>query len=82
MSYVPVYDNNTLTCLENKALEGNMEQILTPDELAEHLKVSRRTIYRMLEAGELPFALKIKGSWRFRLNDISSWLETCKVYSK
>ncbi len=56
-----------------------IEQLFTIDELAEHLKISRRTIYRMLEDNELPFAIKIKGSWRFKANDVSNWLDQHKV---
>lgn len=55
------------------------DELLTADELAQYLKINRRTVYRMLDAGELPFALKIKGSWRFKMSDISSWLDERKV---
>ena len=54
------------------------DELMTTDELALYLKVNRRTIYRMLEAGELPFAIKITGNWRFRLSDVESWLEQQK----
>jgi excisionase family DNA binding protein len=58
-----------------------MEGLLTPEELAAYLKVNRRTIYRMLEANELPFAFKIKGSWRFKQSDVSEWVEKQKLES-
>ena len=35
----------------------------TPEELAEILKVSVKTIYRMLNSGELP-GTKVRGQWR------------------
>ncbi len=56
-----------------------MEQIFTIDELAERLKISRRTIYRLLEDNKLPFAIKLKGSWRFRETDVLDWLDSNKV---
>jgi excisionase family DNA binding protein len=56
-----------------------MEKLLTIDELAQFIRVSTRTIYRMLDDGELPFAIKLKGSWRFRENDVQVWLESHKV---
>lgn len=55
------------------------EPLMTVDDLAQLLRVNRRTIYRMLEAKELPFALKVVGSWRFRPDDVNAWLETKKV---
>lgn len=57
-------------------------QMITIEELAEMLKVSPRTIYRMLEKEELPFAIKIQGSWRFKEEDVMSWLESQKMECK
>lgn len=59
-----------------------MKSMITIEELAEMLKVSPRTIYRMLEKDELPFAIKIQGSWRFKEEDIMSWLESQKMECK
>ncbi len=56
--------------------------MITIEELAEMLKVSPPTIYRMLEKGELPFAIKIQGSWCFKDEDIMSWLESQKMECK
>lgn len=56
-----------------------METLLTIDELAQFIRVSTRTIYRMLDDGELPFAIKLKGSWRFRESDVQGWLESQKI---
>lgn len=44
--------------------------LLTLDQLAYYLKLSPRTIHRLLEKNALPFAMKIQGSWRFREEDI------------
>ena len=60
-------------------VEFVMEKLLTIDELAHFIRVSTRTIYRMLDNGELPFAIKLKGSWRFREVDVQIWLENHKI---
>jgi excisionase family DNA binding protein len=59
-----------------------LDKLLTIDELAKAFRVSTRTIYRMMEDSELPFAIKIKGSWRFREKDVSAWLEKNQVGGK
>jgi excisionase family DNA binding protein len=56
-----------------------VDKLLTIDELAQAFRVSTRTIYRMMGDGELPFAIKIKGSWRFREKDVAAWLESHQV---
>jgi len=43
-------------------------------ELAEHMRVSEKTIYRMLYDNQLPFGLKIGGQWRFRRDAIDNWI--------
>jgi excisionase family DNA binding protein len=47
--------------------------ILTVKEVADYLKVNERTIYRLATNGELP-AFRVGASWRFRLNEIDSWI--------
>jgi excisionase family DNA binding protein len=42
-----------------------MPDLLTARQIAEYLQLSQRSIYRLLERGELP-ATKIGGQWRFR----------------
>ena len=46
-------------------------------ELAELLRISDSTVYRLKENGDIPF-LKIGGSLRFQLSDISEYLQKCK----
>lgn len=52
----------------------NMEELLTIEELARYLKISKHTLYKMLEKGKIP-ALKIANQWRFKKSDISKWIE-------
>jgi excisionase family DNA binding protein len=37
------------------------------------LKVTPRTVYRLIRAGELP-AVRVGRQWRFRRADLESWL--------
>lgn len=51
-----------------------MPDLLTAKQLAEYLQLSQRSIYRLLERGELP-ATKIGGQWRFRRAAIDEWID-------
>ncbi|MCM8757743.1 MAG: helix-turn-helix domain-containing protein [Candidatus Omnitrophica bacterium] len=51
------------------------EKLLTIDELASYLRVSRRTIYEWLKKGKIP-AVKLVGQWRFKKDRIDAWLES------
>lgn len=48
--------------------------ILTIKEVAEYLKVTERTIYRLAAAKQIP-AFKVGGSWRFSRADIDRWIK-------
>jgi excisionase family DNA binding protein len=48
-------------------------RLLTPEDVAELLRVDRETIYRMARRGELP-AIKVARHWRFRAARIDRWL--------
>jgi excisionase family DNA binding protein len=48
-------------------------EILTIKEVAEFLKVTERTIYRLAAAKQIP-AFKVGGTWRFRATDIDGWI--------
>lgn len=43
-------------------------------ELAANMGISEKTIYRMLNDNQLPFAVKIGGQWRFRKDVVDSWI--------
>jgi len=57
------------------------EKILTIKEVAEQLKVTEKTIYRLLSKQEIP-AFKVGGSWRFRQEDINNWITEQSVTGK
>ena len=52
--------------------ESNGE-ILTIKQVADYLKVTERTIYRLAAAKKIP-AFKVGGTWRFRATDIDGWI--------
>ena len=47
--------------------------IMTIGEVADYLKVTERTIYRLAGAKQIP-AFKVGGSWRFSRVDIDGWI--------
>ena len=49
------------------------DQILTLKEVAEYLKLTEKTAYRLAAEGKLP-GFKVGGSWRFRQSDIENWI--------
>jgi excisionase family DNA binding protein len=48
--------------------------LMTIEELADYLKVTRRTIYDWLKNNKIP-ALKLVGQWRFKKDKIDAWLD-------
>lgn len=51
-----------------------MPDVLTLRQLADHLQLSERTIYRLLGRGQLP-GFKVGGHWRFRRSVVDYWLD-------
>jgi len=47
---------------------------LTVKEMSLKLGVSEKTIYRMISAKTIPFAIKIGGQWRFNSDKIENWM--------
>jgi excisionase family DNA binding protein len=56
------------------ATSAGQSEILTIREVAEYLKVTERTIYRLAAAKKIP-AFKVGGSWRFSRPDIDLWIK-------
>lgn len=50
------------------------DEILTIKELSAYLKISKKTIYRLLSKGEIP-AFKVGTAWRFTKEAIDSWIQ-------
>lgn len=49
-------------------------EVLTIKQVADYLKVTERTIYRLAAAKQIP-AFKVGGSWRFSRADIDRWIK-------
>lgn len=67
-----------LTDAVRVALSPVTRAIYSPTEASNTLGVSKRTVYRKIESGELP-AYRIGGSLRIRWADMERWLDGCKV---
>ncbi len=56
------------------------DEILTLKEVAIYLKLAEKTAYRLAAEGKLP-GFKVGGSWRFKREDIESWIGEQKATS-
>jgi len=52
--------------------------MLTVKEVATLLRVDEKTVYRLAKKRELP-GFKVAGAWRFKREDIESWIEKQKA---
>lgn len=51
--------------------------ILTIQEVADYLRITQKTAYRLAANDTLP-GFKVGGSWRFRKSEIEAWIESQK----
>ncbi len=56
------------------AAPASRPRLLTPNEVAELLRVSAMTVYRLIKAGDLP-AARIGKSFRIREADVDAYLQ-------
>lgn len=49
------------------------ERWLSVEEIAQHLGVSKESIYRLLERGKIP-AHRVGRLWKFQISEIDSWV--------
>ena len=59
--------------------KSHFQPYLTTEEVLVYLRVTPRTIYRLIRSGELP-ALRIGRQWRFCRTDLDAWLERQRGY--
>ena len=52
-------------------------QSMTVRDVARHLNVDEKTVYRLAQRGELP-GFKVAGTWRFKRSDLDEWIELQK----
>jgi len=53
-------------------------EIITPEQLGNILKISQSTVYRLVNKRAIPF-YKIRGSLRFKFEDVINYLGQCRV---
>lgn len=51
-----------------------ISEVLTIDELAAYLKISKSTLYKLAREGKVP-SNKVGRHWRFQKRSIDRWLE-------
>jgi len=61
--------------------EGNMTKLMTLSEVADYLRVTKKTVYRLLTRGKIP-ATKVGKQWRFAKDTIDGWLQQNSVKAK
>ena len=55
-----------------------MTELMTVEEVADYLRVTEKTIYRLLKQGKIP-AVKVGRQWRFEKARIDEWLHQSSV---
>ena len=50
-----------------------VEPAMTVRDVAAFLNVDEKTIYRLVQKGDLP-GFKVLGSWRFQRPDLEAWI--------
>ncbi len=55
-----------------------MAELMTVEEVASYLRVTEKTVYRLLKQGRIP-ATKVGRQWRFDKNSIDEWLHQNSV---
>jgi excisionase family DNA binding protein len=51
------------------------DEIMSLDELVDYLKVSKSTLYKLVQRGDLP-GRKIGKQWRFHKEAVDAWLKS------
>ncbi|MBU4216670.1 helix-turn-helix domain-containing protein [Patescibacteria group bacterium] len=59
---------------------NNVLKLITTDQLAGMLSISKVTVYRLVESRQIPF-YKIKGSIRFNKDDVLKYLQDNRIES-
>lgn len=54
------------------------EKWLSVEEIADHLGISKETVYRWLEKGKIP-AHRVGKLWKFRPSEVDQWVVNGKA---
>lgn len=63
-----------MSTVEERGAEVVEPVVVTAAQLAIMLQVSKRTLWRMRSSGKLPSPMRVGGIVRWRLNDVTSWI--------
>lgn len=64
-----------ITLLESgHSMQTKFDDVMTIDELAAYVKISKSTLYKLVQNGKVP-GQKIGKHWRFRREAIDRWLD-------
>ena len=58
----------------NKKTQPSSNRLLTLDEVAGYLRLSTHTLYKMAQQERIP-AFKVANQWRFKKDEIDTWIE-------
>jgi excisionase family DNA binding protein len=61
-------------------VKKTFESVLTIDDLAEYLQISKSTLYKLAQESKIP-GQKVGRHWRFRKETIDRWLDRDEVES-
>lgn len=54
-------------------MEKSLDRWLSVEQIAEHLGISKETVYRWLEKQKIP-AHRIGKFWRFKVSEVDDWV--------
>ena len=57
--------------------DDHSTQTMTVRDVARHLNVDTKTVYRLAQRGRLP-GFKVAGTWRFKRSDLEDWIDRQK----
>jgi len=63
------------------ALGPKLGEILTVNEVAEYLKIPKKTVYKMVRSGDLP-AFKAGKHWRVHRPELGKWIAMQSAQSR
>jgi excisionase family DNA binding protein len=60
--------------LPSESKKDESDEVLTIEELSDYLKISKSSLYKLVQDGNLP-GLKIGRHWRFQKAVIDQWMK-------
>jgi excisionase family DNA binding protein len=53
-------------------------EIMTVEQVADYLQISKKSVYQLVRKGELP-ACKVTNKWRFNRTAVQQWISSCRL---